>query len=160
MPGVSRLGGAAELAKLARTSESDASRHESVRALLVRADRAGTDAFLSLVLDTTTRDVALAALHDAPEPAVRSLLAALDHNRVDYRLAAAKSLGSVCDHGDLGARLRRMVRDNDNRREALAALVSCPGKPAAEFLREARLRPSIESEVRAVQSELADIFRT
>ena len=160
MPAVSRLGGPSALVTLARTSDSDVTRGESARALLARGDRAATDAFLSLVLDAATRDVALSALHDAPDAGVQSLLAALDHHRVDYRQAAAKSLGSVCDHGDLGARLRQMVRDNDNRREALAALVSCPGKPAADFLRGLRGRPSIDSEVRAVQSELADIFRT
>jgi hypothetical protein len=146
------------LVTTARTAKSNEARAEALRALLARGDEQGTEAFLSLVLDPATRNSAMAALHDAPEPAAAALLAALDHNRVDYRLAAAKSLGSMCDHGGVGARLQQMVRDNDNRREALAALASCHGKPAADFLRAARFRPVIESELRAVQSELAGIF--
>lgn len=143
---------------LARTARSGDARAQACSALLARGDAESINAFLSLVLDPATRNSALAALHDAPDGAAEALLAALDHRRVDYRLAAAKSLGSLCEHGGVGARLQQMVRENDNRREALAALVSCPGKPAADFLRVARFRPSIESEVRAVQSELANIF--
>jgi hypothetical protein len=144
----------------ARIAKSDDARAEAVGTLLVRGNAESIDAFLSLVLDPATRTSALAALHGAPDGAAEALLAALDHRRVDYRLAAAKSLGSMCEHGGVGARLQQMVRENDNRREALAALVSCPGKPAADFLRAARFRPAIASEVRAVQSELANMFES
>jgi hypothetical protein len=51
-----------------------------------------------------------------------------------------------------------MVSDNRHRREALAALLSCPDSDAARFLAAARARPAIDSELRAVQTELQRIF--
>ena len=158
MPGVARLGGTDALLALARAPHPD-SRREAIGALLKLHDKPATSEFLAMVLDDTRRDDALAALHASAAPPVEQLIANLDHPQVDRRFAAAKALGSLCDRADVGKTLRRMVNQNDRRREALAALLSCPSREAATFIDAARARTSsIDAEVRAVQTELRRMF--
>src|SRR5688572_6785844 len=158
MPGVARLGGVDAVLALARAPHPD-SRQEAIGALLKFNDEPATSEFLSMVLDDTRRDDALAALHASPAPPIERFIANLDHPQVDRRFAAAKALGSLCNRADVGQTLRRMVNQNDRRREALAALLSCPSREAATFIDAARARTSsIDAEVRAVQSELRRMF--
>jgi hypothetical protein len=135
------------------------SRLAAIGALLKFNDEPATSEFLAMVLDDARRDDALAALHASPAPPVERFIANLDHPQVDRRFAAAKALGSLCDRADVGQTLRRMVNQNDRRREALAALLSCPSREAATFIDAARARTSsIDAEVRAVQTELRRMF--
>ena len=158
MPGVARLGGMDNVLALTRASHPDA-RREAIGELLKFNDEPATSEFLAMVLDDARRDDALAALHASPAPPVERFIANLDHPQVDRRFAAAKALGSLCDRADIGQMLRRMVNQNDRRREALAALLSCPSREAATFIDAARARTSsIDAEVRAVQTELRRIF--
>jgi hypothetical protein len=157
MPGVARLGGVDPLIAFARTG------HPIVRqAAMIQLLAVGTEPvvqqFLAMVLDDRTRADALTAVHAAPQPPVGQFLLALNDARVDQRYAAAKALGSLCDRPDVGVALRQMVNENRNRREALAALLSCPDADAAKFLAAAQSRRPIDSELRAVRTELSRIF--
>jgi HEAT repeat protein len=158
MPGVARLGGTDTVLALTRAAQSDV-RREAISELLKFDDDRAVSEFLTIVLDDARRGDALAALHGAPAPPVERFIANLEHPQVDRRFAAAKALGSMCDRTDVGLTLRRMVDQNDRRREALAALLSCPSPKAATFINAARARTSsIDAEVRAVQTELQRIF--
>ena len=158
MPGVARLGGTDAVLALARAAHPDA-RREAIAQLLTLNEEQAVSAFLAMVLDDARREDALAALHAAPKPPIERFIANLDHPQVDRRFAAAKALGSMCDRTDVGQILRRMVNQNDRRREALAALLSCRSDEAAKFINAARARTSsIDAEVRAVQTELQRIF--
>ncbi|HEV2294977.1 MAG TPA: hypothetical protein VGR35_14075 [Tepidisphaeraceae bacterium] len=157
MPGVARLGDVESLVALTRAAHPGPRREAVAQLLGLGSERAVTE-FLALVLDDATREDALAALHGASAPPVEQLMAALDSAHVDRRLAAAKSLGTLCHRPDVGAALRQMVTTNRHRREALAALLSCPSQDATTFINTARARSSIDAEVRAVQTELQRIF--
>ena len=158
MPGVARLGGSGTVLALTRAAQSDV-RREAISALLKFDDDRAVSEFLAIVLDDARRGDALAALHGSHAPPVERFIANLEHPQVDRRFAAAKALGSMCDRTDVGLTLRRMVDQNDRRREALAALLSCPNPKAATFINAARARTSsIDAEVRAVQTELQRIF--
>lgn len=157
MPGVARLGGADALVALVGASQS-VPRREAMSHLLALDTQLAVSKFLAMVLNDATRDDALAALHDCTAPPVDKLIAALDDARVDNRFAAAKALGALCDRRDVGEALRRMVSTNHNRREALAALLSCPSREATTFINTARARASVDAEVRAVQTELQRMF--
>ncbi len=157
MPGVARLGGADALVALARASQP-VPRREAMSHLLTLDTQPAVSKFLAMVLNAATRDDALASLHDCTAPPVERLIAALDEPRVDNRFAAAKALGALCDRTEVGEALRRMVSTNRNRREALAALLSCPSREATTFINTARARASVDAEVRAVQTELQRMF--
>lgn len=157
MVGVARLGGIEPLVALARTSQPGP-RREAIGQLLALGAEPAVTAFLAMVLNDAMRDDALAALHGSSNPPVEKLIAALDDARVDRRFAAAKSLGTLCNRPDVSQALRRMVDTNRHRREALAALLSCPSQEATLFINTARTRSSIDAEVRAVQTELQHLF--
>lgn len=157
MPAVARVGGVEPLVIIARTAQPRP-RQAAIAQLLAIGSEPAVEQFLSMVLDNATRGPALAALHAAPAPPVEQLIETLSDPQVDRRLAAAKSLGALCHRADVGEALRRMVSANRHRREALAALLSCPSREAATFLNTARARASIDAEARAVQTELQRMF--
>jgi hypothetical protein len=111
----------AALVRLAAATTDATRRNQAFRLLLERND---LQSFLYFVLRPNTRGEALALLHQMPNPPTGELLAELNHRQVDYRLAAAKALGGLCDR-KLDRMLMTMVATNDHRREAIAALLSC-----------------------------------
>jgi len=109
------------------------------------------------VLDPATRLGALTALHAAPTPPTDLLIARLNSPLVDQRFAAAKALGSVCHSETLDA-LKQMVARDVHRREALAALLSCPNPSADEYLAKLKTQPAIRAQLMAVEDEMKSLF--
>jgi hypothetical protein len=132
----------------------DAERQRAVFSLLLQ--RNDLQSFLYFVLKSDTRPQALATLDAMPNPPINALLAELDHSQVDYRLAAAKALGGLCSRG-LGQTFMAMIQQNDHRREAIAALLSCSDPHAKQFLSRAQAYASAD-EIRSVQHDLNRTF--
>jgi hypothetical protein len=125
---------------------------------LAAAAPADVDAFLAAVLARGWRDDALAAWRRSPSPPVAVLFARLDDAVVDRRLAAARVLGLAGDDA-VRAELERRVLDNDNRREALAALLSTADARAARFVAAAaRSDRSVGAQVGVAQVDLRRLF--
>jgi hypothetical protein len=143
----------AALTRLATATKEPARRRDAISLILQRND---LQSFLYFVLRPSTRDDALAVLHAMPNPPTQELLAELNHQQVDYRLAAAKALGGICDH-KIDQTLMTMVRRNDHRREAIAALLSCSDPRAKQMLSIAQAYTSAD-EIRSVQHDLAKTF--
>jgi hypothetical protein len=143
----------ASLTRLATATKEPARRRDAISLILQRND---LQSFLYFVLRPSTRDDALAVLHAMPNPPTQELLVELNHQQVDYRLAAAKALGGICDH-KIDQTLMRMVRRNDHRREAIAALLSCSDPRAKQMLSIAQAYTSAD-EIRSVQHDLNKTF--
>ena len=77
----------------------------------------------------------------------------LDDPHVAVRLAAARALGTI-DGPAVTARLAEMVQHDQNRREALAALISSTGPEAVHYLARARKSEMLSSQIRALELEL------
>jgi hypothetical protein len=153
---VYRLVPTSNLIAMPRSDRDATVRAELIRATLSRP--AGVDAYLDLVLDSSTRDAALDAVRSMPEPPTDALMAALDDARVDRRHAAAKALGVLCD-GQLLPSLRRMIETRDpRRREALAVLSECSDPAAIQYAEQLERRPSSAGELHAVRAELRRLF--
>lgn len=94
------------------------------------------EAYLELVADRTTRDEALAALHQTKKVRVDALFAHLQSPRADLRVAAAEALGEL-NGPVITRRLITMIRADQNKREAYLALASSRGREAQEFVKQA-----------------------
>jgi hypothetical protein len=143
----------ASLTRLASATKEPTRRREAIALILERND---LQSFLYFVLRPSTRDDALAVVHAMPNPPINALLAELNHQQVDYRLAAAKALGGLCDHA-IDSTLMTMVRQNHHRREAIAALLSCSDPHAKQMLSQAQTYASAD-EIRSVQHDLNKTF--
>ena len=141
------------LVRVASATNDAERRDDAIRLLLERND---LQSFLYFVLRPNTRAEALAVLHEMPDPPTSQLLAELNHRQVDYRLAAAKALGGLCDQ-KIDRTLLLMVATNNHRREAIAALLSCSDPHAKQFLTRAQAYASAD-EIRSVQHDLNQTF--
>jgi hypothetical protein len=141
------------LTRLASATKEPTRRREAIGLILERND---LQSFLYFVLRPSTRDDALAVVHAMPNPPILALLAELNHQQVDYRLAAAKALGGLCDDA-IDSTLMTMVRQNNRRREAIAALLSCSDPHAKQMLSQAQTYASAD-EIRSVQHDLNKTF--
>jgi hypothetical protein len=122
-------------------------------ALLKQPPRYAVPLYLAMVQNPATSDDALAALYDVPRAAIDEFFTHLDDPHVATRMAAARVLGKI-DGPVITRKLATMVSRDQNRREALAALISSDGVQAEQFVaqakRDARLAPTIH----ALESEL------
>ncbi len=143
----------AALVRVASATNDAERRDNAIRLLLERND---LQSFLYFVLRPNTRNEALAVLHEMPNPPTSQLLAELNHRQVDYRLAAAKALGGLCDQ-KIDRTLLLMVATNNHRREAIAALLSCSDPHAKQLLSQAQAYASAD-EIRSVQHDLNQTF--
>jgi hypothetical protein len=143
----------ASLTRLATATKDAMRRRDAISLILQRND---LQSFLYFVLRPSTCDDALAVLHAMPNPPTQELLAELDHQQVDYRLAAAKALGGICNH-QIDQTLMKMVATNNHRREAIAALLSCSDPRAKQMLTMAEAYTSAD-EIRSVQRDLNKTF--
>jgi hypothetical protein len=153
-PGILRLSGSEELKALLAAAGTD-ERRQITMELLRRGE---VQPLLSQIEATDTRAAALQMVRTTSDPPVEALLRALEGPRIDERFAAARALAEICGARGAGDRLRRMIESNQHRREALAALMLCRDAAASEFLERARANRSIDSEIRALESELAKSF--
>jgi hypothetical protein len=114
----------------------------------------GLDAAIAALADARLRPDAWAAAASAPPPPPDLLMAHFNDLHADYRLAAARLLGRSCDpeHRQL---LERMVRLNDHRREALAALLCCHDERAAKFLEQLQPNRSFNALIRSARAQVA-----
>jgi hypothetical protein len=179
--GIARLAGANAVALRARAAKDPAIRRAAYAALAASAGREGGTMYLSFVLNAATREEALAALDAVPAAqATASLVEQLANPRVDYRLAAARALARACSGGGAtghdaahhdpvaeagGAApsavarvLQGLLDQNICRREVLAALLQCRDANARRYIASLRTDRSIDSELRALERELADLF--
>lgn len=143
----------AALVRVASAATDMNRRDNAIRLLLERND---LQSFLYFVLRPNTRAEALAVLHEMPNPPTNELLAELNHRQVDYRLAAAKALGGLCDR-KIDRTLMTMVATNNHRREAIAALLSCSDPHAKQLITQAQAYASAD-EIRSVQRDLNQTF--
>jgi hypothetical protein len=141
------------LTRMATATTDAPRRRDAISVILERND---LQSFLYFVLRPSTRDDAIAVLHAMPNPPTQELLAELNHQQVDYRLAAAKALGGICNH-EIDRKLMTMVATNNHRREALAALLSCSDPRAKQMLTMAQAYASAD-EIRSVQHDLNKTF--
>ena len=87
--------------------ESDESSRQAIlQSLFARRD--GMDRYLDLVLNASTRRVAIESLQTAPGESRQMLLTALDGPSIQRRFATARALGSICG-GDTLPVLRSMI---------------------------------------------------
>jgi hypothetical protein len=144
-------------APVERRESEAASERERILALLRSRDPRQLDRFCQLVLDSSTRPHAIAALREMRDPPVDALMRQLANPHADRRLAAARALGEVC-RGDVVDRLWRMVARDVYRREALAALTQCHEPRAGRYLTIANEDPGLESQLRVVRQQMKQMF--
>ena len=144
---------ATQLARLAREAKPGRPRQEILQALLLRQSSDSLPLYLTFVEDQQTAPDALAALDAAPDAVIPQLFARLDDPHISTRMAAARALGRI--DGPLVTRqLAEMIQRNQNRREALAALITSPGRDALAYLSQARRDSSLHPTIQALESEL------
>lgn len=143
------------LAARLSTETNDTTRVVILQNLFSRPD--GMDRYLDLVLDPSKRDQALDALESLPHPPTQRLVSALDSPQVARRFAAAKALGSLC-HGDVLPSLKRMIEQDNHRREALAVLIECKDSDAEHYVQQIQKQPSLGSELNVVRDEMQKLF--
>jgi hypothetical protein len=176
MRGLVRLAGADAVVARARSARDPAVRRAACAALLASGDPGAAETFLSFVLEPARRADALAALELAPASRVTAaLIPQLGNSRINYRLAAARALAMTCggqagDHHGTGgnpvhngpsvtaAALQQLLERNVRRREVLAALLQCQDEDARRYIATLRADRSIDSELRALERELAQLF--
>ena len=141
------------LSALAQQTGDAEMRTRLFSALLRRDPQRASESFLRFVEDPQRSDEALAALHAVPRDVIEQMFRRLDDPSVRTRMAAARVLGRI-DGPVITQRLAQMVWRNENRREALAALVSSGGSDAASFVAKAKRQVALASEIRAVETEL------
>jgi HEAT repeat protein len=144
---------APELAARAAYERDPAARRRLIAALLSRDPDRAVPLYLPLVANPRTKDAALDALADVPDPPVAALLDALNDRRVVLRLAAARALGRIDGPATTAALVDR-VRRNADRREAIAALLWSDGDDAARFVSAARTTPGLSTVVRSMEVQL------
>ena len=136
--------------------ESDESSRQAIlQSLFARRD--GMDRYLDLVLNASTRRVAIESLQTAPGESRQMLLTALDGPSIQRRFAAAQALGSICG-GDTLPVLRSMIQRGDHTREALAVLSECDDSAATDFVKEIRREPGLATQFAAVRSQMQQLF--
>jgi hypothetical protein len=150
-PGVTAQAQALVL-RLARVPDA-AARRRTVAGWLGDGSPVLLDAAISALADPHLRPDAWAAAAHAPPPSPELLIEHFDDFHVDYRFAAARLLGRTCDaeHCRL---LERMVRLNDHRREALAALLCCPDAQASQFLDQLEPNRSFNAQIRSARAQV------
>jgi len=141
------------LAQLARQAPSGKGRQNLLSSLLRHRTANAVSLYLQFVESPQTRSDALAALDDVPEPVIAEMFNCLDDSRISTRMAAARALGRI-DGPVITARLAAMVEQNQNRREALAALISSDGPDAMHFVARARHNLTLNSTIQVLQLEL------
>jgi hypothetical protein len=155
LPAVIELASPGALADLARRVPDGSDRVRLLGALATRDEGQpgpATGLFLQALGDPAMSSAALRALDGLEHPPVEPLFAQLRHPDVRMRLASAKALARI-DGPAVTARLEVMVRQDVNRREAVAALLYCDSPEAAEFLRAARRSPDLAATINAVAAQ-------
>ena len=143
----------AELAHRLHECFDYTTRQTLLAAILHNRSAQAVEVYLNLIDDPATSNEALAGLENVSPFVIDELFRRLDDSLVSRRMAAARALGRL-DGPVITERLAMMVQRNENRREALAALVSSEGDDATDFISRARKQPSLASEIRVIQSEL------
>ena len=157
LPAVARMADEPTLAALARHTPDEADRTYLLAELLGRGSGRATTLYLRALADADAAPAAVQALNrinpaDPPPQVVDTLFGHLRHPNAALRLAAAKALGRI-DGPVVTARLEAMVRRDDNRRAALAALLASDSPEAARFLRSARRSPALAGAIDAVAAQ-------
>ncbi len=142
-----------ELASLASKEKDPKKQRDLIGEMLRGQSDLAVPLYLEMVVDAKRRAVALSALDDLKEPPVEALINELRNSRVSMRFAAARALGRI-DGPATTNELVRLVAQNTQRREALAALMYSRGADAAEFVDEARRVPGLAITVRAVEMQM------
>ncbi len=97
--------------------------------------------YLALVAHQATRHEALGALRGMAQPPISSLVAAIDSDQRQVRIAAALALGQL-GGSEVAQPLIELVTGHNRRNaEAWLAIVSCDGPLAEEFLAHAARDP-------------------
>lgn len=125
---------------------------ETLQALLQRDPTTGVQECLKLA-ELKHEEPAVSALKNVRGVAIEKLFARLDDPRIETRLAAARLLGKV-DGPRVTEQLARMVAANQNRREALAALLQSDGVEAKAFLEQVQEKHGLESVLRSVTVQI------
>jgi hypothetical protein len=155
LPALAELANPGLLADLARRVPDGSDRVRLLAALAARdGGRPGpaTGIYLRTLADPGLSRAALQALDGLPNPPVEPLFAQLRHPDVAMRIASAKALARI-DGPGVTARLEVMVRQDVNRREAVAALLYCDSPEAVRFLRNARRSPDLAATINAVAAQ-------
>ena len=144
------------LASLAWQETQPQRQRETIAELLRSEDPFAIGLYLQLVVDVRRRAVALDALADVKQAPVQALIEQLSNSRVAIRFAAARALGKI-DGPMTTEQLVALVKQNTQRREALAALLCSDGTDASAFLASARHMPGLSTTVRAVEIQLQSV---
>lgn len=133
--------------------QDTAARRQAIAGWLSDGSPVLLDAAIRALADPRLRNDAWAAATSAPAPSADLLMAHFDDLHADYRFAAARLLGRSCDAGHRQT-LERMVRLNDHRREALAALLCCPDAQASRFLDQLEPNRSFNAQIRSARAQV------
>jgi hypothetical protein len=142
--------------QLERTARDDRAkldaRRESLVQLVTRDSPRGSRICCELAADASTRSLVLSAIDAVQKPPVEQFIELLSDSRVEMRLAAARILGHI-DGPDLTHRLASMAQQNENRREAMMALVASRGPEAKQFVREASKAGALAGVTRSILAQ-------
>ena len=122
-------------------------------ALLKQEPRYAVPLYLAMVENPSTSEPALAALNDVPRGIIDEMFARLDDRHVAARMAAARALGKI-DGPVITSKLAEMVNRDQNRREALAALISSQGTEAERFVARAKRDSLLGPTIQSLEAEL------
>jgi hypothetical protein len=136
-----------------RPLKEPAQLQQVIHSLLTDASPSAVVKYLGLIEDPKTSRQALAALENVPPEFIDGLFLRLDDPLVSRRMAAARALGKI-DGPLITQRLAQMIQRNENRREALAALVTSQGRDATRFIALASKEPTLASQIRVLRTEL------
>ena len=130
-----------------------AARRRMLAGWLKEGSPVALQATLLALTQPNLREDARAAATAHPPDAVQ-LLSHFNDAHVEYRFAAAALLGANCAP-DRCRMLEQMVRQNNHRREALAALLCCSDTEAGKFIAGLRSNRSLDAQLRYAHDRVA-----
>jgi hypothetical protein len=140
---IEQIDGVGGLVRVAKQT-ADAKLRDAIVLRLLQFDSSDAKtAYLMLVHDGTTREVALTAVDSLAEPPVQALLDSLDRDDQWARVASATVLAHVNGPEVTQALIDRVLKKPSDTTEAWIALMACRGEVAADFLSYAATTPQL-----------------
>jgi hypothetical protein len=140
---VEQIEGVEGLVRVAKQT-TDAELRDVIVLRLLKFDSSDAKtAYLMLVRDGTTRDVALAAVDSLTSPPVQELFDSLDHDDQWARVASAIVLAHLNGPEVTQSLINRVLKSPSEATEAWIALMACRGEGAGDFLSYAATAPQL-----------------
>jgi hypothetical protein len=156
---IERLAGFAGLAEVAQRTDNRVLRRAIAERLLAASSAPAVRTFLSLASQPPLRSDALAAAESLSTPPTTELLALLQDDDKQMRLAAAMTLGRINGPQVTAALIAIVTDERAASTEAWLALLACRGESAEQFLASASQHPRMLGHVNNARLTLSRMLQ-